>query len=122
MGGFPCCWPPVRLAPPRRVQAPGFPRLRPMTSFRAGRAVILVLDALGPEAVAGMPQLVRLAERGAMAPLGGLAELVASTGPGHATLLTGQSLASHGVLANRIFDEDGAVDRDPRVRVPTLMD
>jgi predicted AlkP superfamily pyrophosphatase or phosphodiesterase len=93
-----------------------------MTSFRAGRAVILVLDALGPEAVASMAQLVRLAERGAMAPLGGLAELVASTGPGHATLLTGQSLAGHGVLANRIFDADGAVDRDPRVRVPTLMD
>jgi len=95
-----------------------------MTSIRKGRAVILVLDALGPEFVeAGrMPWLARLADRGAMAPLGGLAELVASTGPCHATLLTGLPLALHRVLANRTFDADGGIDADPRVRVPTLMD
>src|SRR5215470_2393801 len=94
-----------------------------MTS-RAGRVVILVLDALGPEFVDAdrMPWLSRLAERGAMAPLGGVAELVASTGPNHATLLTGAPLAGHGVLANRVFAPDGGIDADPRVRIPTLLD
>ena len=95
-----------------------------MAFLPAGRVVILVLDALGPEFVRPerMPWLWRLAERGAMAPLGGLAELVASTGPCHSTLLTGAPLAGHGVLANRVFAADGGVDRDPRVRVPTVLD
>src|SRR5262249_21045741 len=95
-----------------------------MGAARKARVVILVLDALGPEFVvpSRMPHLTRLAERGAMAPTGGLAELVASTGPCHATLLTGASLSGHGVLANRIFTVDGGIDRDPRVRVPTLLD
>jgi predicted AlkP superfamily pyrophosphatase or phosphodiesterase len=95
-----------------------------MASSRAGRVVILVLDALGPEFVdaARMPWLSRLAERGAIAALGGIAELVASTGPNHATLLTGASLAAHGVLANRVFAPDGGIDADPRVRIPTLLD
>src|SRR5262249_23493986 len=93
-----------------------------MTSFRNGRAVILVLDALGPEFVGTMPELARLAARGAIAPQGGLAELVASTGPCHATLPTGLPLAGHGVLANRIFGPDGAIDADPRVRAPTVID
>ena len=57
-----------------------------------------------------------------MAPLGGIAELVASTGPNHATLLTGAPLAGHGVLANRVFAPDGGIDADPRVRIPTLLD
>src|SRR5215831_16213998 len=95
-----------------------------MTSSRAGRVVILVLDALGPEFVDAvrMPWLSRLAERGAIAPLGGIAELVASTGPNHATLLTGVALAGHGVLANRVFAPDVTIDADPRVKVPTLLD
>jgi len=95
-----------------------------MASSRAGRVVILVLDALGPEFVdaARMPWLSRLADRGAIAPLGGVAELVASTGPNHATLLTGAALAGHGVLANRVFARDGTIDSDPRVRIPTVLD
>ena len=95
-----------------------------MPSPHKARVVILVLDALGPEFVDSerMPWLSRLAERGAAAPHGGLAELVASTGPCHATLLTGLPLGSHGVLANRVFGSDGAVDPDPRVCVPTLLD
>lgn len=95
-----------------------------MSSLRTGRVVILVLDALGPEFVdAGrMPWLSRLADRGAAARVGGVAELVASTGPCHATLLTGVSLARHGVLANRVFGPDGTIDADPRVKVPTLLD
>jgi predicted AlkP superfamily pyrophosphatase or phosphodiesterase len=95
-----------------------------MISPRTGRVVILVLDALGPEFVdaARMPRLSRLAQGGAVASLGGLAELVASTGPCHATLLTGLPLAGHGVLANRVFGPNGAVDPDPRVKVPTLLD
>ena len=90
----------------------------------AARAVLLVLDALGPEFVepGGMPWLARIADRGAMAPLGGLAELVASTGPCHATLLTGAPLGAHGVLANRVFAPDGTVDSDPRVALPTILD
>lgn len=86
--------------------------------------MIVVLDALGPEFVnaSRMPWLSRLADRGAAAPTGGLAELVASTGPCHATLLTGLPLAAHGVLTNRVFGPDGAVDPDPRVKVPTLLD
>lgn len=95
-----------------------------MAKPRKSRVVILVLDALGPEFVvpSRMPRLARLAERGAMAPTGGLAELVASTGPCHATLLTGAPLAEHRVLANRVFAADGGIDRDPRVRVPTVLD
>jgi len=95
-----------------------------MGSLHTGRVVILVLDALGPEFVdAGrMPWLSRLADRGAVAPLGGVAELVASTGPCHATLLTGVALAGHGVLANRVFAPDGGIDADPRVKIPTLLD
>ncbi len=95
-----------------------------MASSRTGRVVILVLDALGPEFVdpGRMPWLSRLADRGAVAPLGGLAELVASTGPCHATLLTGVALAGHGVLANRVFTPDGGIDADPRVKIPTLLD
>jgi len=95
-----------------------------MASSRSGRVVILVLDALGPEFVdpGRMPWLSRVADRGAIAPLGGVAELVASTGPNHATLLTGAALAVHGVLANRVFAPDGGIDADPRVKVPTLLD
>lgn len=95
-----------------------------MDSFHTGRVVILVLDALGPEFVdaGSMPWLSRLADRGAAARLGGVAELVASTGPCHATLLTGLPLARHGVLANRVFGADGGIDADPRVKVPTLLD
>jgi len=95
-----------------------------MASSRAGRVVILVLDALGPEFVDAdrMPWLSRLADRGAIAPVGGVAELVASTGPNHATLLTGAALARHGVLANRVFVPGGGVDADPRVKMPTLLD
>src|SRR5262249_6537770 len=95
-----------------------------MPAPQNGRVVILVLDALGPEFVdAGrMPWLARLADRGAAAPLGGLAELVASTGPCHATLLTGVPLACHGVLANRVFMPDGRIDADRRVKIPTMLD
>jgi predicted AlkP superfamily pyrophosphatase or phosphodiesterase len=89
----------------------------------AGRFVLVVLDGLGPEFVSRelTPRLMALAESGGMALAGGLAELVASTGPGHATLLTGASLVEHGVLANRVFGADGAIDRDPRVRVATIL-
>src|SRR5215470_13998875 len=95
-----------------------------MAAPHKGRVIILVLDALGPEFVdvGRMPWLSRLAERGTAAPLGGLAELVASTGPCHATLLTGAALADHGVLANRIFAANGGIDCDPRVKIPTLLD
>jgi Type I phosphodiesterase / nucleotide pyrophosphatase len=88
-----------------------------------GRVVILVLDALGPEFVSSerTPNLVRLARAGGIAPAGGLADLVASTGPGHAALLTGEPSTVHGVLANRIVDEQGQPVTDVRVRVPTIL-
>src|SRR4051812_35023410 len=88
-----------------------------------GRVVMLVLDALGPEFVTSerMPNLVALAGRGGIAPSGGVSDLVSSTGPGHATLLTGELATVHGVLANRVFAADGQVNESPRVSVPTLI-
>lgn len=94
-----------------------------MSVPRRGRVVLLVLDGVGPEIVVPdiTPTLWRLAETGGIAPVGGLAELVASTGPNHATLLTGAPLAVHGVLANRVFDEQGRTVNDPQVQVPTIL-
>jgi hypothetical protein len=57
-----------------------------------------------------------------MAPGGGLADLIASTGPGHATLLTGERPAVHGVLANRLYDQDGNIRLDVRASVPSILD
>src|SRR5262249_33575471 len=93
-------------------------------SGRRGRVVALVLDGCGPEcARPGLtPNLLRLAESGGMAPAGGLADLVASTGPGHASLLTGVRSTVHGVLANRILDERGLPTEAVSVAVPTVID
>src|SRR5437588_2660433 len=69
-----------------------------------GRVVILVLDGFPPHCVSPdvTPTLLRLAEDGALAPEGGITDLVASTAPGHAALLTGTNHTRHGVLANRM--------------------
>ena len=89
-----------------------------------GRVVILVLDGFGPEFVRPdlTPTMVRLASSGTLAPVGGLADLVASTGPGHATLLTGTRGTVHGVLANRVLDADGVPTSAVSVSVPTIVD
>jgi hypothetical protein len=94
-----------------------------MSSDRAGRVIIVVLDGFGPEFVSPerTPGILRVAQSGAIAPAGGLADLVASTGPGHATLLTGVPSPVHGVLANRLFDEDSMPTEDVSVRVPTII-
>jgi len=94
-----------------------------MGSDRYGRVVMVVLDGFGPEFVSPerTPAILDLARSGTIAPAGGLADLVASTGPGHATLLTGAPSTVHGVLANRLFDEDCAPTEEVSVRVPTII-
>ena len=88
------------------------------------RIILLVLDGCGPEYAMAeeMPALRELAATGGLAPGGGLADLIASTGPGHATLLTGERPAVHGVLANRLYDEDGGIRLDVRAMVPSILD
>jgi hypothetical protein len=94
-----------------------------MNSDPTGRVAIIVLDGFGPEFVSPerTPGILRAAQSGAIAPAGGLADLVASTGPGHATLLTGVPSPVHGVLANRLFDGRGFPTEDVSVRVPTII-
>lgn len=94
-----------------------------MSSNPAARVVMIVLDAFGPEFVSPdrTPAIMRLAESGAIAPAGGLADMVASTGPGHATFLTGVPSTVHGVLANRLFDARFMPTEDVVVRVPTII-
>ena len=94
-----------------------------MAANLKARVVMIVLDALGPEFISAQrtPAIVRLAQSGAIAPAGGLADLVASTGPGHATFLTGEPSTVHGVLANRLFDAQLEPTEDVVVRVPTIM-
>ena len=94
-----------------------------MARNQAVRVVIIVLDAFGPEFVSSdrTPAIARLAKTGAIAPAGGLADLVASTGPGHATLLTGVRSTVHGVFANRLFDAHGEPTERVAVQVPTII-
>ena len=84
---------------------------------------MIVLDGFGPEFVSpdSTPAIDRLAKSHFIAPAGGLADLVASTGPGHATLLTGAPSTVHGVIANRVFDPEGNPTGDVSVRVPTIL-
>ena len=108
----------------------GGPELEPggwasaLPALRGTRVILLVLDGCGPEfaLTEEMPAVAELAATGGMAPGGGLADLIASTGPGHATLLTGERPAVHGVLANRLYDEDGGVSFDVRARVSSILD
>jgi predicted AlkP superfamily pyrophosphatase or phosphodiesterase len=88
------------------------------------KVILLVLDAFGPELVDAerTPTICRLGREGAMAIAGGIADLVASTAPGHAALLTGVTSVHHGVHANRVFDAQGSVLEDVRVRVPTILE
>src|SRR5262249_32710289 len=88
----------------------------------SARAVVVVLDAVGPEFVreAEMPGLARLARTGGCALAGGLAGSVASPAPGHASLLTGAPENVHGVLANRLWRPDGEVTDRLVAAGPTL--
>jgi predicted AlkP superfamily pyrophosphatase or phosphodiesterase len=95
-----------------------------LAAAERARVVLLVLDGCGPEfALAGdMPALADLAASGGLAPGGGLADLIASTGPSHATLLTGERPAVHGVLANRLYNQDDTIRHEVRARVPSILD
>jgi predicted AlkP superfamily pyrophosphatase or phosphodiesterase len=92
--------------------------------YKGTRVILLVLDGCGPEFAQAeeMPALRELAAAGGLAPAGGLADLIASTGPGHATLLTGERPAVHGVLANRLYDDNGGIRLDVRAMVPSILD
>jgi predicted AlkP superfamily pyrophosphatase or phosphodiesterase len=94
-----------------------------MAPNKTVRVVLVVLDAFGPEFVSPdlTPAIVRLAKSGGIAPAGGLADMVASTGPGHATLLTGVPSTIHGVLANRLFDAQSNPTENVTVQVPTII-
>lgn len=94
-----------------------------MASMSRGRVVLLVLDGLGPEFVSSerTPNLIAVAHRGGIAPAGGVSDLLASTHPAHATLLTGELGPVHGVMASRVFAADGEVVARPQVKAPTLL-
>lgn len=67
------------------------------------RLVLIVLDSVPPSALTPelMPQLWQIAAAGGRAPGGGLAALPAMTYPSNATIITGCSLARHGVRSNQ---------------------
>ncbi len=87
------------------------------------KVVLVVIDAFGPEYMDGeqTPAMAALAAAGGHAPAGGLSDLISSTGPGHATLLTGTRPVVHGLLANRLFGPDGEIRRGVRAQVPSIF-
>lgn len=108
----------------------GGPELEPggwaggLPSLTATRVILLVLDGCGPEfaLTPEMPAIAELAASGGMAPGGGTADLIASTAPSHATLLTGERPAVHGVLANRLDDAEDGIGLDVRSRISSILD
>src|SRR5690348_9541164 len=114
---------------PARVMIGG-PELEPggwaggLPSLTGTRVILLVLDGCGPEfaLTPEMPAVAELAASGGMAPGGGIADLIASTAPSHATLLTGERPAVHGVLANRLDDAEDGIGLDVRSRISSILD
>ncbi len=89
------------------------------------RILFLVLDGLSPRHVDDevMPVLAGMARNGGWSRKGGLGCLPSSTYPNHATFVTGVSPERHGIVANAIPADDGAIPAwEIGPAVPTLFD
>jgi len=130
LGGALLAW---SLACPARVPRPLAPEVLSLPPLGAGRpehVVLLSIEGLvpdayraGPDGSSAMPTLAALARAGVEAEVVEPA-VPATVYPTHATLVTGELPARHGIAADQLLDERGVrsarYSHATRLRAPTL--